>query len=182
MRRILFLFAIICLSACKNSGLGSGYFYLTSEEASDVGYPYGSIIYQAGKEYVFNKVCVFAQVTKVMSLNKVVLIKQNVDSALLYKLVSDDITFWNQHFKKTGKDSLVNIAGEKHSIQSLPKNIQSDVAAKDFITNNPKLSLILNNKVNYYILDLRSNILSDPFSLNEFRSECKRLGIEEVFE
>ena len=179
MKKIILFLAIISLVGCKDKGLGAGYFYLSSQEAADIGYPYGSIIYRSNDKYIYKDISVFANITRIKSIREIVMIEQTPNKTLLAKLIQDDITFWNQHFTKTKKDSLVKIAGEEIYLTDLPKNIKIDSTVNDFINNSPRLSVMLKNETNYYILDIGNKTLSKPLTLNEFNIECKNKGISD---
>jgi hypothetical protein len=182
MKKIILFLAIISMVSCKDKGLGADYFYLSSEEASDIGYPYGSIIYRSKDKYIYKDICVFADITRIKTVGETVLIEQRPNKTLLVKLIRDDITFWNQHFTKTRKDRLVKIAGEKIYLSDLQKIPKMDSAVNHIIHNSPKLSLMLKNGTNFYILDVENKTLSKPLSSQEFNIECKNKGISKRVE
>jgi len=182
MKKIILFLAIISIVSCKDKGLGGDYFYLSSDEASDIGYPYGSIVYQSKDKYIYDNICLFADIIRIKSVGETVLIEQRPNKTLLVKLIKDDITFWNQHFIKTKKDSLVKVAGEKIYLSDLQKVAKMDNAVNHFIRNSPKLSLMLKNETNYYILDIGNKTLSKPLTLQEFKTECKNKGLSERIE
>ncbi|MDE5420478.1 DUF3997 domain-containing protein [Labilibaculum sp. DW002] len=74
---------IICItSSCKwsNAELGKNYFYLDKDEAIDVGYPGGAIIYKSSEKYYFKNIIISGDVLKVNSDNDFIIVKQRPKS------------------------------------------------------------------------------------------------------
>jgi hypothetical protein len=67
MKKYLILISFFLLTACQwnDAGLGNHYYYLNPDEAVDVGYPGGAIIYKSAQEYSYSDVKVRGNVIKV---------------------------------------------------------------------------------------------------------------------
>jgi len=67
---------IFCIiSSCKwsNADLGDNYFYLDKDEAVDVGFSDGAIIYNSPERYFYEKIIITGDVLKVNSDNKFII-------------------------------------------------------------------------------------------------------------
>lgn len=81
--KYLFLIVIVCIiPSCKwsNADLGDNYYYLDKDEAIDVGYPGGAIIYKSSERYFFKDIKITGDVLKVNSDNNFILAKQKPKS------------------------------------------------------------------------------------------------------
>ncbi len=72
------LIAVLLLTSCGYSDafLGDGYYYLSVEEAIDVGYPDGAIIYKSTERYFFKDVVITGDVIKVENNKSYIAAKQ----------------------------------------------------------------------------------------------------------
>ena len=81
--KYLLLIVIVCvISSCKwsNADLGDNYYYLDKDEAVDIGFPGGAIIYKSPERYSFKDIKITGDVLKVNSDNNFILAKQNPKS------------------------------------------------------------------------------------------------------
>lgn len=93
VKRALYVFLILFLSSCDNTNLGNGYYYLPPDEALDIGYPYGSIIYKSNLKNVFKKIIVPANVVKCDFDADHVFIIQKLDKQLMRKYLHDELRY-----------------------------------------------------------------------------------------
>ncbi len=87
MKRMLFgililaIFGIIIFIPKKNKEvLGQNYYYLTKEEALDLGYPGGPIIYKSPQKNYFKEVLIKGNLTDVVYNDDFILAIQNTDT------------------------------------------------------------------------------------------------------
>ena len=95
MKKIYFwLVVVIIFNSCDEKKLGDNYFYLPDYEAQDIGFPYGSIIYQSQKQNSFSNILVYAEIVKVKQIDDFILVKQKPNIEL-YKKYINEITISN---------------------------------------------------------------------------------------
>ena len=72
------LFSFFLLTACQwnDAKLGHHYYYLNQDEATDVGYPGGAIIYKSAQEYSYSDVIVSGNVVEVRFNDQFIVAKQ----------------------------------------------------------------------------------------------------------
>ena len=60
---LFILFTLLYLTSCQwsDANLGDNYFYLNRDEAIDIGYPGGAIIYKATQKYNFSDIKILAK-------------------------------------------------------------------------------------------------------------------------
>ena len=71
---------ILLLWPIDSQDLGGGYYFLPQEEAIDVGFPGGAVIYKGPRKYVFNEVLLEGDIGEVYKGNAVVLVSTGVNS------------------------------------------------------------------------------------------------------
>ena len=78
MKYLLLMIIVCILSSCKwsNANLGDNYYYLDKDEAVDVGFPGGAIIYKSTERYVFKDIKISGDVLKVKSDNQFIIAEQ----------------------------------------------------------------------------------------------------------
>lgn len=78
MRKLLIIFILFNLTSCKwsNANLGNNYYYLDMNEAKDVGYPDGAIIYKSTERNLFSDIKIKGNVIEVESNDKFIVAKQ----------------------------------------------------------------------------------------------------------
>ena len=78
MKKLLIIFILFNLTSCKwsNAYLGDNYYYLDMDEAKDVGYPDGAIIYKSTERYLFSDIKIKGNVIEVKSNDKFIVAKQ----------------------------------------------------------------------------------------------------------
>ena len=90
MKRVgfIFIYSFLFLSCNSNS---EHYYYLTKEEALDVGYPYGSMIYRGLQEYSFSDILITSNVLRFEQTSEFAVVQQQLDIGLLRKWISESI-------------------------------------------------------------------------------------------
>lgn len=137
MKKVLFACMIILMS-CNDYELGNGYFYLSQDEAMDVGSPYGSIIYKSKQRCQYDKVVVYGDVLDCISDDNYILVSQKPNKEKIKELVEGgsyfNEDFLNQMFKNQKNyyiiskvnDSLIGPLDENEFL-SKKKNMKIDL-------------------------------------------------------
>ena len=174
MKKTLVIFVIFTLFSCNDSELGSKYYYLADYAASDIGYPYGSIVYKSGKENHFDDIIVYSNVEKINHNSDYIIILQKPNKRLMDKKIRDDLEFWNNYYLENKKDSLVDLTYKKMFLKDIYNLVKKDKAQKlniitDSIFNNEIFyKKIFKNKENYYIIQKGNDSILGPLNLKEF--------------
>lgn len=174
------------LCSCSNSGnLIKDYYFLSSDEVSDIGYPYGTTIYQTKHENSFEKILIASDIQKVEVKGNNILVIQSPNKEMfklriqeLFEISNDidsNIILINNMNYNEQKELATSINKLKiknvHSIDSLKKSIEFI-----FLSNN-YLSKYFNQK-HYFIIDTKKDIISKPMDLLTFQKECQMRNID----
>ena len=119
MKNIIYTYVFCLLFSCYESDLPNHYYFLSSFEASDIGYPYGSIIYKSNIKNVFQKVVVYSDIIKYKVNKKSIIVIQKPNIQFAKKQLADEIEFWNKYYKNNRQDSIVEIVKLKISVKYL---------------------------------------------------------------
>lgn len=168
MKKFTLLIFLFILS-CDKSKLGNNYFYLSNDEAADIGYPYGSLIYESSKQYFYQKKLISAEIVKVLSDDQHIIVMQHPNINSIKRQIIDDLNFWEEDFKRYRKDSIINF--EFGNLRkSHIKNLLNDKQKIDsLLSNSFYYKKIFSNKTNYYLIKKEKHVMLGPFSENEFK-------------
>ncbi len=75
-----------------SANLGGNYFYLSPDEAYDIGYPGGAIVYKSTRENVFAETIISNEVVDVDYDDEYIVALQKKDSVLLYYYIIEKRT------------------------------------------------------------------------------------------
>ncbi|ACU05857.1 hypothetical protein [Pedobacter heparinus] len=183
MRRLLALFLVLILFSCTQRNPSKNYYYLSEYDALDVGYPYGSIVYKSTKEYHYQKVVVFSDVLMYKSDSRYILMEQRPNRKLMDKNIKDDLSFWSNYYVENKKDTVINVFGDKMSIKHI-NNLLTTLSednlqrvSDSIVKNNASLKSIFKNKLNYYLIDKKSDSLYGPMNKDELSKIRARKGV-----
>ncbi|WP_316812869.1 DUF3997 domain-containing protein [Pedobacter heparinus] len=89
MKKLFILLTAVSLLSCSEEDLGKGYYYLPADEALDIGYPYGAIVYQSSAKNSYQNVLIYADVVQCVSDSRYILAAQKPNKRLMEKYHGD---------------------------------------------------------------------------------------------
>ncbi len=183
------LFVAFLLTNCSNvETLGDDYYYLSGDDALDIGYPYGSMLYRSKKKSTFEEVLIYADVVKKSSNYQYIIIKQQPNKKLVINKIKQNLEFWNQYYLENGKDSLVDIGYDKMSLKDIQslleknKQIKQEMIADNLFRQKECYKKIFKNKINYYIIQKTSNSIIGPLTIKDFKEIKQKKKIDLDFD
>jgi hypothetical protein len=189
MKKIILIFVFFNILSCNNiDDLGSGYYYLSSDDASDIGYPYGSIIYKTNQKKSFKNIIIYPEIINIKYNEEYILSIQQPNEILILKRIKDDLRFWSRYYSKNKKDSLVSLFQNKillSDIRNLVGNNKSEKIneiADSIFKNQLFYMKMFQNKSNYYIIQKVNDSIFGPLTFNEFEAIKKKKSIFLEFE
>lgn len=189
MKKNSILFIVFLLTSCSNiETLGEDYYYLSGDDAMDIGYPYGSLIYRSKQKTTFDETLIYADVIKKKADDQYIIIKQQPNKKLAINKIKQNLEFWNEYYLENHKDSLVEIGYDKMTlinIQNLVKknkSIRQDIIADSLFKHKVCYKKIFKNKNNYYIIQKRNDSIFGPLTLKDFQKIKRKKKIDLDFD
>lgn len=187
MKKLLILFVVLNLLSCIEEKNSKRYYYLPMDDAIDVGYPFGSIVYKSTQKNSYEDVLIYSDVEKYESDSRYILVEQRPNRKLMDKNIKDDLSFWSNYCVENKKDTVINVFGDKMSIKHINNlltkhsgnNLQR--VSDSIMNNNASLKSIFKNKLNYYLIDKKSDALYGPMNKNELSKIRARKGVTLTF-
>lgn len=182
---LIYLLTLILYSCSKSGHLIKDYYYLSSDEVSDIGYPYGTTIYQTKHENSFEKILITSDIQNVDVLGDYILVIQSPNLEKFKIQVQDlfsipvdvDSSFISvNNMNIDERQELtrsINILKSKntHSTDTLKRTTDSLFIHSNHLPNYIK-------QRHYFILDTSRDILSKAMDLQTFKKECKLKDID----
>lgn len=152
------------------------------DEAIDVGYPYGSIIYKGLQERSFSDIIITANVVDYKQNSQFLIAEQQVDIHLLEKWINDRIKNFIETKGYNGSQSGLEFYNTLLS-DSLLFKYDTSASSINFLTNivlrSPLIQKINQNSINYWIIQKSNDSLIGPFTKAEYVAQRKALGVPE---
>ncbi len=161
---VLAMVALLFVS-CNGEGdrdLGNGYYYLPANEAVDMGYPYGSIIYRSGAIDQFTNILVYADIDRIVHNSEHILLVQRPNVTLLLDRIDDDIDFWKKQYATNNRDTTVSLLDQNVKISRLSEPDSDGKILDSLLSNSPAYKLLSKNASIYYLIDKRNGMVK-PF-------------------
>ena len=182
LRIILCFLIVFSFCGCNNYHLVKDYYYLPIDEAIDIGYPYGGIIYKSDEQNSFKRIIVYGDVRKCVISTTYILVSQEPNKMLYLKLLNNELKGINTQYIKTQKDSLFEFPHGSMSIKMVSDLMnkngnQADKIADSIIKNHSYYKKILSNKFVYWIICTSSDSLIGPLNKEEFLTKKNELSI-----
>jgi hypothetical protein len=185
MKKLILIIVILNFLSCNNIDvLGTDYYYLSSDDASDIGYPYGSIIYKSSQKKSFKNVLIYSEIENISYNEEYILTIQQPDKSSLIKRIKDDIEFWSRYYSNNKKDSLINLVHKKmllsdiYSLVGSGKIEKLNVTADSIFNNEIFYTKMFQNKRNYFIIQKSNDSIFGPLTLKEFEILKRKKKIE----
>lgn len=177
---ILCIVTLLGLSSCDRNNNLESYYYLDKDEALDVGYPYGSMVYKSLQEYSFSDILITSNVSKFKQNSQYVVAMQNLDTGLLRKWISESIENFIRHDGYNGER-----AGLKFYDYVLPDtlllkydNSDSSIAyLTNMVLKSSFIQKIRQNDTNYWIIQISNDSLIGPMIKSEFEITRKEMQL-----
>lgn len=188
MKKIILIFVIFNFLSCNNiDDLGSGYYYLSSDDASDIGYPYGSIVYKSSQKKSFKNVLVYPEIISLNYNEEYILTVQQPNKALIIQRIKDDLELWNNYYSENKKDTLVSLVHKKMHLTDINylvdnKKEKLNITADSIFNGEVFYKKMFQNKSNYYIIKKANDSIFGPLTLKEFEILKRRKKIDLDFE
>lgn len=181
--------ATTLLQGCQNSeDLGDNYHALSEYEASDVGYPYGAIIYKSSQKYSFQETIIYSNVISYKSNDAYILVSQRPNKEIMRNIIIENV----KHLIKKQKDDKMKIDFPHGKVNSKKIYFQFDSLIKINMDSSNSYKEIANDILqrepfyinqfkqveNYYIIDKKNTITNGPLNLKEFSRLKKEKNID----
>ena len=170
MKRMMFLM-FITLMACSPNMEGEKYYYLTPDEALDVGFPFGAIVYKSPKELIFREITISASVVSFKQTSKFISVKQQTDINLLKKWINEDIKGFLESKGYNGERRKLKFYDVVLTDTFLLKFDASD-SSINYLTNlvlqSPRIKKMQQRDTNYWVIQKSIDSLIGPLTKSEF--------------
>lgn len=182
MKKIFIVLGFLLFS-CDEAILGDNYYYLTDYEARDVGYEYGSIVYNSSSIDNFKDIIVYSDIEKCKSDNEFILVLQVPNKPLMISRLKNSLEFWNSYFLKNKKNINVDLVHGEISLENINKlflkNSSQDIdrAVDSIFRNEIFYKKMFQDKKNYYIIQKDNDSVFGPLTLEEFQKIRIKKGI-----
>lgn len=177
---IVCIATLLGITSCDRNNNSESYYYLDKDEALDVGYPYGSMIYKSLQEYSFNNILITSNVLEFKQNSQYVVAKQNLDMGLLRKWISESIESFIGSNGYNGERKELEFYNYVLPDTLLLKYDNSD-SSINYLTNmvlqSPRVQKIRQNDTNYWIIQIANDSLIGPLTKSEFETTRKELQI-----
>lgn len=172
---------LLLMASCNYSGdMGRGYFYLSDEEAGDVGYPYGSMLYKSSQELFYERILIYSNISKITFDNQYILIYQQPNIMTMRRILKDEMDFWqrNEAYRKLS-DTLIKFPHGVESYVKLKKLSELGYSygyiADSLLRSVPYYQKLFANSSNYWIINKYNDSLIGPLTKSEFEVARKKL-------
>ncbi|MFB9109792.1 hypothetical protein [Flavobacterium gyeonganense] len=188
MKKMNVLFVAFLLTNCSNiETMGDNYYYLSDDEAIDIGYPYGSMFYRSKEKSNFEEVLIYADVIQKKFNDEYIIIKQQPNKKLLINKIKQNLEFWNNYYLENRKDSLVEIGYDKMTLKDIQtlleknKKTKKDIVADSLFRQKSCYKKIFKNKTNYYIIEKTTDSIFGPLNIKDFKNIKARKKVDLEF-
>lgn len=173
-------FILLCVMSCSRDNNLENYYYLSQDEALDVGYPYGSIIYKSSQQYSYSDILITSNIIAFKENSKFATVKQQINIDLLKKWIRESIENFIIHNGYNGVRKELRFYDYAFPDTLLLKYNNSD-SSITYLTNLVLASSIIQkakqNNTNYWIIQKSNDSLIGPLTKSEFEFTKKEMQI-----
>lgn len=178
MRRFAIYFLVLHFLSCTQN---DSYYFLTNEEAADIGYPYGSTVYSGSEKLVFQKIYVTADILQCEENKRYMTIKQKLNEEVLESWVRNSIkSFVGSNGFHGEKDKLkfYNLVIPDSILLNLDTNLVKTDSLTNLVLHSDEMKLLRKNNYNYWVIDKSIDSLLGPLSHLDFIQICSKLDLQ----